>query len=145
MYKKAVASFWSVEEVDLSNDLRDWDRLSSKSVWSCMELRSWTNCRVNLKIPFAQFFGVFSLLTAAIFLNRQRTALPEARFGLLCFLGRNRDGEPCLTLHEWWVGWFKHQIRIILGADCMPCIISLNPTCRTTCRIHNFNPCLVVI
>ena len=29
MYKKAVASFWSVEEVDLSNDLRDWDRLSS--------------------------------------------------------------------------------------------------------------------
>lgn len=28
MYKKAVASFWSVEEVDLSSDLRDWDRLS---------------------------------------------------------------------------------------------------------------------
>ncbi len=28
MYKKAVASFWSVEEVDLSADLRDWDRLS---------------------------------------------------------------------------------------------------------------------
>lgn len=27
MYKKAEASFWTVEEVDLSNDLRDWDKL----------------------------------------------------------------------------------------------------------------------
>eukprot|EP00798_Chlamydomonas_sp_ICE-L_P016760 gene16760-23033_t len=28
MYKQAVASFWTVEEVDLSNDMRDWERLS---------------------------------------------------------------------------------------------------------------------
>ena len=28
MYKQAVASFWSVEEVDLSSDLRDWPKLS---------------------------------------------------------------------------------------------------------------------
>ena len=28
MYKKAVASFWSVEEVDLSQDTRDWISLS---------------------------------------------------------------------------------------------------------------------
>jgi ribonucleoside-diphosphate reductase subunit M2 len=28
MYKKAVASFWTVEEVDLSQDARDWDRLT---------------------------------------------------------------------------------------------------------------------
>ena len=28
MYKKAVASFWSVEEVDLSQDARDWERLN---------------------------------------------------------------------------------------------------------------------
>ncbi len=30
MYKKAVASFWTVEEVDLSQDLRDWERLSGR-------------------------------------------------------------------------------------------------------------------
>jgi ribonucleoside-diphosphate reductase subunit M2 len=29
MYKKAVASFWTVEEVDLSQDARDWDRLTA--------------------------------------------------------------------------------------------------------------------
>ncbi|KAK4746672.1 hypothetical protein SAY87_025709 [Trapa incisa] len=28
MYKKAEASFWTVEEVDLSNDLRDWESLT---------------------------------------------------------------------------------------------------------------------
>ena len=28
MYKKAVASFWTVEEVDLSNDHNDWEKLS---------------------------------------------------------------------------------------------------------------------
>ena len=27
MYKKAQASYWTVEEVDLSNDDRDWQRL----------------------------------------------------------------------------------------------------------------------
>ena len=28
MYKRAVASFWTVEEVDLSQDLRDWQKLN---------------------------------------------------------------------------------------------------------------------
>ena len=29
MYKKAVASFWTVEEVDLSKDMGDWENLKS--------------------------------------------------------------------------------------------------------------------
>ena len=29
LYKKAVASFWTVEEIDLSGDLKDWDRLTA--------------------------------------------------------------------------------------------------------------------
>jgi len=28
LYKKAVASFWTVEEIDLSGDLKDWDKLT---------------------------------------------------------------------------------------------------------------------
>jgi ribonucleoside-diphosphate reductase subunit M2 len=30
MYKQELASFWTVDEVDLSNDLRDWQRLTSE-------------------------------------------------------------------------------------------------------------------
>lgn len=33
LYKKAVASFWTVEEVDLSQDMRDWERLTGQSIW----------------------------------------------------------------------------------------------------------------
>jgi ribonucleotide reductase beta subunit family protein with ferritin-like domain len=29
LYKKAVASFWTAEEIDLAGDLKDWDKLSS--------------------------------------------------------------------------------------------------------------------
>lgn len=29
LYKKAVGSFWTVEEIDLSADLKDWDKLTS--------------------------------------------------------------------------------------------------------------------
>lgn len=29
-YKKSVASFWTVEEVDLGNDLVDWEKLNSQ-------------------------------------------------------------------------------------------------------------------
>lgn len=28
MYKQAVASFWTTEEVDLSSDMRDWSKLN---------------------------------------------------------------------------------------------------------------------
>ncbi|RAX31763.1 UNVERIFIED_CONTAM: ribonucleoside-diphosphate reductase, partial [Escherichia coli] len=30
MYKKAVASFWTVDEVDLSKDLSDWKKLNNE-------------------------------------------------------------------------------------------------------------------
>ena len=29
LYKKAIASFWTVEEIDLSSDLHDWEKLNS--------------------------------------------------------------------------------------------------------------------
>jgi len=29
LYKKAVGSFWTVEEIDLAGDLKDWDKLNS--------------------------------------------------------------------------------------------------------------------
>lgn len=30
MYKKATASFWTVEEVDLAKDMEDWNRLKDE-------------------------------------------------------------------------------------------------------------------
>lgn len=28
LYKKAIGSFWTVEEIDLAGDLKDWDKLN---------------------------------------------------------------------------------------------------------------------
>jgi hypothetical protein len=39
MYKKAVASFWTVEEVDLSQDMRDWEKLSGTLVMPDLSVR----------------------------------------------------------------------------------------------------------
>ncbi len=29
MYKKAQASFWTAEEIDLSSDMNDWNKMSA--------------------------------------------------------------------------------------------------------------------
>lgn len=29
MYKKQMASFWTAEEIDLDQDLKDWDKLNA--------------------------------------------------------------------------------------------------------------------
>lgn len=44
MYKKAVASFWTVEEVDLSQDMRDWERLSGRVLWECFSAQDFSIC-----------------------------------------------------------------------------------------------------
>ena len=44
MYKMAVASFWTIEEVDLSQDLRDWEGLSGAKGATCYVLRFWGAC-----------------------------------------------------------------------------------------------------
>lgn len=49
MYKKAVASFWTVEEVDLSQDMRDWERLSGAA--SEYIVKAVGNACCKVKVP----------------------------------------------------------------------------------------------
>ena len=62
MYKKAVASFWTTDEVDLSQDMRDWERLTGGCPASDMGLlEACTGCpQDNVKRAHLQ------LLTAAM-------------------------------------------------------------------------------
>ena len=40
MYKKAEASFWTAEEMDLSKDMHDWDnRLNDNERYACRRRR----------------------------------------------------------------------------------------------------------
>ena len=71
MYKKAEASFWTVEEVDLSQDKKDWDRLSD-------------NERHFIKFILAFFAASDGIVNENLLMNfSNEVQYPEAR----CFYG----------------------------------------------------------
>jgi ribonucleoside-diphosphate reductase beta chain len=71
MYKKAFASFWSVEEIDLSGDLNDWASLSD-------------NERHFIKYILAFFASADGIVNENLLVNTMRAVeIPEAR----CFYG----------------------------------------------------------
>jgi ribonucleoside-diphosphate reductase beta chain len=71
MYKKAVASFWTVEEVDLGEDMRDWEKLSEGEKHFISHVLAF----------FAASDGIVNENLAMRFSNEVQ--LPEAR----CFYG----------------------------------------------------------
>jgi ribonucleotide reductase beta subunit family protein with ferritin-like domain len=67
LYKKAIGSFWTVEEIDLGTDLKDWDKLS-------------TNERHFIKHVLAFFAASDGIVMENIDLNFSKdTQIPEAR------------------------------------------------------------------
>merc|ERR1712142_794449 len=71
MYKKAKASFWTAEEVDLGQDLKDWDRLKEEEQYFVK----------NVLAFFAASDGIVNENLVERFM--QEVQVPEAR----CFYG----------------------------------------------------------
>merc|ERR1712242_241665 len=71
MYKKAEASFWTAEEVDLSKDLKDWDRLKKDERYFISHVLAF----------FAASDGIVNENLVERFM--QEVQVPEAR----CFYG----------------------------------------------------------
>jgi len=73
-YKQAVASFWTVEEVDLTNDLRDWnDRLSEPErhfVENVLAFFATSDGIVNENLA-ANFYAEVQLAEARLFYGMQ--------------------------------------------------------------------------
>src|SRR5690349_7861924 len=70
-YKKAVASFWTAEEIDLSNDYQDWMRLNENE----------RNFLAHVLAFFASSDGIVNENLAERFMNEIQ--IPEIR----CFYG----------------------------------------------------------
>ena len=67
LYKKAIGSFWTVEEIDLATDLKDWDKLNS-------------NEKHFIKHVLAFFAASDGIVMENIDLNFSKdTQIPEAR------------------------------------------------------------------
>jgi len=71
MYKKAVASFWTAEEVDLGQDLKDWDKLKEEEQYFIKHVLAF----------FAASDGIVNENLVERFM--QEVQVPEAR----CFYG----------------------------------------------------------
>lgn len=111
MYKKAVASFWTVEEVDLSKDIADWDKLKDDERHFISHVLAF----------FAASDGIVNENLVERFC--QEVQVPEAR----CFYGfqiamENIHSEMYSLLINTFVRDSEEQARLFNAIETVPCI-----------------------
>lgn len=111
MYKKAVASFWTVEEVDLSKDLNDWDNLKEGE-------------RHFISHVLAFFAASDGIVNENLVENfAQEVQIPEAR----CFYGfqiaiENIHSEMYSLLINTYIRDRDEQTRLFNAIETLPCV-----------------------
>ncbi|XP_063611720.1 ribonucleoside-diphosphate reductase subunit M2-like [Penaeus indicus] len=111
MYKKAVASFWTVEEVDLSKDLADWEKLKDEERHFISHVLAF----------FAASDGIVNENLVERFC--QEVQVPEAR----CFYGfqiamENIHSEMYSLLIDTYVKDPTEQARLFNAIETLPCV-----------------------
>jgi ribonucleotide reductase beta subunit family protein with ferritin-like domain len=111
MYKKAEASFWTAEELDLAEDLRDWARLTPDE-------------RHFLKHVLAFFAASDGIVNENLAMNfANEVQIPEARF----FYGfqiaiENIHSEVYSLLIDTYVKDAKEKRNLLRAVHTVPCI-----------------------
>ncbi|MBK6643812.1 MAG: ribonucleotide-diphosphate reductase subunit beta [Bacteroidia bacterium] len=111
MYKKHEASFWTAEEIDLSPDLKDWERLSNDE-------------RHFVKHVLAFFAASDGIVNENLAVNfMKEVQLPEAR----CFYGfqimiENIHSETYSLLIDTYIKDPVEKNRLFHAIDSVPCV-----------------------
>jgi ribonucleoside-diphosphate reductase beta chain len=111
MYKQAVASFWTAEEIDLSADMVDWQNLSA-------------NERHFIKHVLAFFAASDGIVNENLVLNFMREVqIPEAR----CFYGfqvaiENIHAETYSLLIDTYIKDPKEKDYLFNALENVPCV-----------------------
>ena len=111
MYKKAEASFWTAEEIDLSGDLKDWERLNPGEKHFITHVLAF----------FAASDGIVNENLAVNFMREVQ--LPEAR----CFYGfqimiENIHSETYSLLIDTYIKDSAEKNRLFNAIDTVPCV-----------------------
>src|SRR6187402_2416964 len=111
MYKKHEASFWTAEEIDLSSDLKDWERLSSDEQHFIKHVLAF----------FAASDGIVNENLAVNFMREVQ--LPEAR----CFYGfqimiENIHSETYSLLIDTYIKDTAEKKRLFNAIETVPCV-----------------------
>ncbi len=111
MYKKHEASFWTAEEIDLSPDLKDWERLTNDE-------------RHFIKHVLAFFAASDGIVNENLAVNfMKEVQLPEAR----CFYGfqimiENIHSETYSLLIDTYIKDPIEKNRLFHAIDSVPCV-----------------------
>uniref|UniRef100_A0A7S4JG26 Uncharacterized protein n=1 Tax=Odontella aurita TaxID=265563 RepID=A0A7S4JG26_9STRA len=111
MYKKAEASFWTAEEIDLASDMKDWNNLSSNERHFVSHILAF----------FAASDGIVNENLAANFATEVQ--IPEAR----CFYGfqiavENIHSETYSLLIDTYVKDQNEKTRLLHAIETVPCV-----------------------
>lgn len=111
MYKKHEASFWTAEEIDLSPDLKDWERINSDEQHFIKHVLAF----------FAASDGIVNENLAVNFMKEVQ--LPEAR----CFYGfqimiENIHSETYSLLIDTYIKDPIEKKRLFNAIDTVPCV-----------------------
>lgn len=111
MYKKAVASFWTVEEVDLSKDLTHWDSLSNDEAHFVKHVLAF----------FAASDGIVNENLVERF--SQEVQIPEARafYGFQIMI-ENIHSEMYSLLIDTYIRDDEEKHNLFQAIDTIPCI-----------------------
>jgi ribonucleoside-diphosphate reductase beta chain len=111
MYKQAEASFWTTEEIDLQQDLNDWQRLTPDE-------------QHFIKHVLAFFAASDGIVNENLVLNFMREVqIPEAR----CFYGfqvamENIHAETYSLLIDTYIKDNAEKTRLFNGMTTLPCV-----------------------
>lgn len=111
MYKKAEASFWTAEEIDLSQDLKDWENLNDGERHFISHVLAF----------FAASDGIVNENLAVNFM--QEVQLPEAR----CFYGfqimmENIHSETYSLLIDTYIKKQSEKDHLFNALETVPCV-----------------------
>ncbi|HWY35058.1 MAG TPA: ribonucleotide-diphosphate reductase subunit beta, partial [Nitrosopumilaceae archaeon] len=112
MYKKAEASFWTAEEIDLAPDLNDWNNKLSNDEKHFIK---------HILAFFAASDGIVNENLAVNFLNEVQ--YPEAR----CFYGfqimiENIHSETYSLLIDTYIKDNDEKDKLLHAIDTVPCV-----------------------
>nr|GME09692.1 ribonucleoside-diphosphate reductase small chain [Ipomoea batatas] len=111
MYKKAVASFWTAEEVDLSQDLRQWEALTSDEKHFIKHVLAF----------FAASDGIVLENLAGRFMKEVQIAEARAFYGFQIAI-ENIHSEMYSLLLETYIKDSEEKDRLFHAIDTVPCV-----------------------
>lgn len=111
MYKKAEASFWTAEEVDLSSDLRHWETLTPDEKHFITHVLAF----------FAASDGIVLENLAGRFMKEVQVAEARAFYGFQIAI-ENIHSEMYSLLLETYIKDFAEKTRLFHAIETVPCV-----------------------